>query len=186
MIGEVEDIIFRNEENGYTVAVVSRGKEKTVVVGKFLSVKAGQSVRLEGNFVMNKKYGEQFSVESAEIVEPTTAEGIEKYLSSGLIPGVGPVTAKSMVEKFGDQTLDVIEFSPEKLSKVRGISNHKAEVIAEKLKLERSAVYNKSSFFNDYVDLCGYTLKGTAIPANSRIITSDDVFDFMLNLRMLN
>ena len=59
-------------------------------------------------------------------------------------------------------------------------------VIAEKLKLERSAVYNKSSFFNDYVDLCGYTLKGTAIPANSRIITSDDVFDFMLNLRMLN
>ena len=80
LIGEVEDIIFRNEENGYTVAVVSRGKEKTVVVGKFLSVKAGQSVRLEGNFVMNKKYGEQFSVESAEIVEPTTAEGIEKYL----------------------------------------------------------------------------------------------------------
>lgn len=59
-------------------------------------------------------------------------------------------------------------------------------VIAEKLKLERSAVYNKSSFFNDYVDLCGYTLKDTAIPANSRIITSDDVFDFMLNLRMLN
>ena len=59
-------------------------------------------------------------------------------------------------------------------------------VIAEKLKLERSAVYNKSNFFNDYVDLCGYTLKGTAIPANSRIITSDDVFDFMLNLRMLN
>ena len=59
-------------------------------------------------------------------------------------------------------------------------------VIAEKLKLERSAVYNKSSFFNDYVDLCGYTLKGMAIPANSRIITSDDVFDFMLNLRMLN
>ena len=54
-------------------------------------------------------------------------------------------------------------------------------VIAEKLKLERSAVYNKSSFFNDYVDLCGYTSKGTAIPANSRIITSDDVFDFMLN-----
>lgn len=59
-------------------------------------------------------------------------------------------------------------------------------VIAEKLKLERSSAYNKSSFFNDYVDLCGYTLKGTAIPANSRIITSDDVFDFMLNLRMLN
>ncbi len=59
-------------------------------------------------------------------------------------------------------------------------------VIAEKLKLERSSAYNKSSFFNDYVDLCGYTLKGTVIPANSRIITSDDVFDFMLNLRMLN
>lgn len=145
LIGEVEDIIFRNEENGYTVAVVSRGKEKTVVVGKFLSVKAGQSVRLEGNFVMNKKYGEQFSVESAEIVEPTTAEGIEKYLSSGLIPGVGPVTAKSMVEKFGDQTLEVIEFSPEKLSKVRGISNHKAEVIAENFtnlkKMQRSLMF---------------------------------------------
>lgn len=59
-------------------------------------------------------------------------------------------------------------------------------IIAEKLKLERSSVYNRSSFFNDYVDLCGYTLKGMAIPANSRIITSDDVFDFMLNLRMLN
>ena len=68
LIGEVEDIIFRNEENGYTVAVVSRGKEKTVVVGKFLSVKAGQSVRLEGNFVMNKKYGSKVVVIIIEMV----------------------------------------------------------------------------------------------------------------------
>lgn len=145
LLGEIQDIIFRNEENGYTVALILRGKEKIVAVGKFLSAKIGQNVRLEGNFVMNKKYGEQFSVDYAEIVEPTSAEGIEKYLSSGLIPGVGAATAKNMVDMFGEETLNVIEFSPEKLSRVRGISNHKAEIIAENFtnikRMQRSLMF---------------------------------------------
>lgn len=145
LLGEIQDIIFRNEENGYTVALILRGKEKIVAVGKFLSAKIGQNVRLEGNFVMNKKYGEQFSVDFAEIVEPTSVEGIEKYLSSGLIPGVGAVTAKNMVDMFGEETLNVIEFSPEKLSRVRGISNHKAEIIAENFtnikRMQRSLMF---------------------------------------------
>ncbi len=145
ILGEIHDIIFRNEENGYTVAIVLRGKEKIVTVGKFLSAKIGENVRLEGNFVMNKKYGEQFSVDYAEIVEPTSVEGIEKYLSSGLIPGVGAVTAKNMVAMFGEETLNIIEFSPEKLSRVRGISKHKAEIIAESFtdikRMQRSLMF---------------------------------------------
>ncbi len=143
--GSVEDIIFRNEENGYTVAVVLRERQKVVVVGKFITIKVGQNVRLEGNFAVNKKYGEQFVVDSAEIIEPQTEEGIEKYLSSGLIPGVGPVTAKSMVDYFGKDTLDIIEFSPQQLEKVRGISAHKAQIIAENFtnlkKMQRTLMF---------------------------------------------
>ena len=143
--GSVDNIVFRNEENGYTVAVILRGNERIVCVGKFISIKIGENVRLHGNYIVNKKYGEQFSVDTAEVVEPKTLDGIEKYLASGLIPGVGPVTAKSIVDRFGLETLDIIEFSPSKLSLVKGISDHKAEIIAENFtnlkKMQRTLMF---------------------------------------------
>ena len=143
--GSVEDIIFRNQSNGYTVALLSHGNNLETVVGKMLDVKIGQCVRLHGEYVSNNKYGQQFAFDDCTIVEPQTNEAIEKYLASGLIAGVGEITAHKIVEAFGKDTLSVLEFSPEKLATVRGISKHKAELICQNYgeikKLERVVMF---------------------------------------------
>lgn len=130
--GVIEEIVFRNEENGYTVATIAREKQLDyiTIVGKFLSINIGETVRLEGKFT-HSKYGEQFSFESYEIIMPSTVEGIKKYLSSGLIRGIGPVTAELIVRRFKEDTLDVIAFAPQKLAEIRGISEKKAELISQ-------------------------------------------------------
>ncbi len=131
--GTVEEIIFRNDDNGYTVAVISsqnEGEEIYVTIaGKLSDAKVGQCLNLSGKYT-NTKYGEQFAFDYAEITYPSTLSGIKKYLSSGLIKGVGPVTASLIVDTFKKDTLDIIEYAPEKLSKVRGISKKKAEQIS--------------------------------------------------------
>ena len=127
--GTIEDIVFRNDENGYTVAYLHHGEEYSVVVGNMLTANIGETVRLEGSFATTK-YGEQFVFTSCEIIFPSTTIGIEKYLASGLVKGVGPITAKNLVKEFGEDTLDVIEFYPEKLVKVKGISKNKADEIS--------------------------------------------------------
>src|SRR5574344_1625068 len=119
--GVIERIKFRNEDNGYTVAVVSSNDDEITVVGKFLTINIGETFKFFGDF-STSKFGEQFEVEHYEPIEPKTEKGIIKYLSSGLIRGVGPVTAKSIVKEFGKDTLEVIEFNPEKLLKIKGIS----------------------------------------------------------------
>lgn len=129
--GTIEEIIFRNDDNGYTVAVLEHNEQYSTVVGKFLSINIGENVRLVGEFVTNQKYGEQFSFTSSEVVFPSTVEGIEKYLASGLIKGVGPVTAKAIVKEFKEDTLEIIEMFPERLEKIRGISKNKAREISE-------------------------------------------------------
>lgn len=128
--GEVDEIIFRNEENGYTVLDLNCNEELIKVVGKFPAVSSGERVYLEGEFIKNK-YGDQFSVSSVRVLPPNTTDGIVKYLSSGLIKGIGPVTAQSIVDRFKEDTLTVIEFNPEKLSEVKGVSRAKAVGIAE-------------------------------------------------------
>ncbi|HBP43244.1 MAG TPA: ATP-dependent RecD-like DNA helicase [Clostridiales bacterium] len=127
--GIVEEIIYRNTDNGYTVAVIDCNGENITAVGKFPQVTQGECVELDGSFVKHNRYGEQFNVSRSKIVKPTTKEGIVKYLSSGLIKGVGPVTALSIVNKFGEDTLDVIEFNHQKLTEVKGISERKANEI---------------------------------------------------------
>lgn len=131
--GTVEELIFRNDDNGYTVAVLSceiDGVEQYITVtGKLADVRVGQNLRLEGKYV-NSKYGEQFAFENAEVTYPSSLAGIKKYLSSGLIRGVGQVTASAIVETFGKDTLDIIEFAPHKLAKVKGISKKKAMQIS--------------------------------------------------------
>lgn len=133
LVGVIEEVIFRNEENGYTVAVLACQNEKVeeyiTISGKLPDVRVGQTLSLEGKYV-NTKYGEQFSFESAEVAYPSSLAGIKKYLSSGLIKGVGEVTASLIVDTFKESTLDIIEFAPEKLAKVRGISAKKAEQIS--------------------------------------------------------
>ena len=99
------------------------------VCGKFPIVGKGESLELEGEFKINKRYGEQFEAESIRVEKPTDVTAIERYLSCGLISGVGEVTARNIVKKFGEQTLEVIENNPQQLAEIRGISIKKANEI---------------------------------------------------------
>ncbi len=130
IVATVENTVFRNAENGYSVLSLSFDRKKLTAVGTIPEVFEGQTLELVGEYVVNKKFGEQFQIESAKVVEPTTLPAIEKYLSSGLIYGIGPVTAKKIVDEFGEDTLTVLEFNPVKLSKIRGISKQKAVEIS--------------------------------------------------------
>ena len=147
--GIVEEIIYRNTDNGYTVAVINCNDENITAVGKFPQVSQGECVELEGSFTKHNRYGEQFNASKVKIAKPTTKEGIVKYLSSGLIKGVGPVTALSIVSKFGEDTLDIIEFNPQRLTEVRGISERKANEIAEAFN-EIRKMQNSVMLMQDY------------------------------------
>ncbi len=130
LVANVENTVFRNVENGYSVLSLSYDKKRITAVGTVPEVFEGQTLELEGEFIVNKKFGEQFRIDSAKVVEPTTIPAIEKYLSSGLIYGIGPVTAKKIVDEFGEDTLTVLEYNPMKLAKIRGISKEKAILIS--------------------------------------------------------
>lgn len=136
LIGTIEDIVYRNEENGYTVARLEKDDSVVTVVGKFIDVQVGASVKLEGKFEKTK-YGVQYSFQSYEMSMPKSLAGIEKYLGSGLIKGIGPITAKKIVEKFGTDTLDILEYSPQKLAAINGISEKKAIEIGFSFKEHR-------------------------------------------------
>ena len=132
--GPIEEIIFRNELNGWSVFVIDFKTTPVVCVGKLINANIGENLSLEGEYVNNPKYGYQFAFSSYEVLLPSTLAGIEKYLCSGLIKGIGPVTAKNIVNKFGLQTFDIIEMSPSSLSEVKNISMKKALEIGEKFK----------------------------------------------------
>lgn len=136
LTGTIEDIVYRNEENGYTVARLEKDDSVVTVVGKFIDVQVGAVVKLEGKYEKTK-YGVQYAFESYEMSVPQSMEGLEKYLGSGLIRGVGPVTARKIVEHFGADTLDVLEYAPQKLQQVSGISEKKAVEIGFSFKEHR-------------------------------------------------
>lgn len=125
----IQEVIYRNDDNNYTVVLVDVNDEIITATGKFPIINEGEWVELNGRFVLNKKYGEQFAVDSVKMSPPNTTDGIVRYLSSGLIPGVGPITAMNIVNKFGEATLDIIRFNPERLAEVRNVSKKKAEEI---------------------------------------------------------
>ena len=129
--GSIDEIIFRNPDNGYSVIVLDRGGVPLTCVGIFGNIIEGEYVELVGDMVNNEKYGRQFAVKNVKSSKPNTLEGIERYLSSGLIKGIGPVTAHSIVEKFKLDTLDIIEYAPERLAEVKGVSSVKAQMISE-------------------------------------------------------
>ena len=147
--GPIEDIIFRNEQNGYTVFILDFKSTPVTCVGKLINANVGENLSLEGEFVNNSKYGYQFAFESYEVVLPTTLAGIEKYLSSGLIKGVGPATAKNIVNHFKEQPFDIIEMSPSSLAEVKNISMKKALEIGDKFK-ELKKLQNTVMFLQKY------------------------------------
>ncbi len=124
--GEIKDVIFRNNESGYTIVELFVGGKSQVVTGKFPAVFQGQNVELEGDYQINPRYGKQFVASHVKVFQPTNTDSIIKYLSSGLISGVGIVTATNIVNMFKDKTLEVIESEPMKLADVKGISQRKA------------------------------------------------------------
>ena len=129
--GQIERITFYNEENGYTIAKMKAGgrPDLVTVVGNLLSVSAGEVLKLKGQWRNHPKFGEQFEVISYESIVPATVKGIEKYLGSGLIKGIGPVMARRLVAKFGLETLNVIEVETARLSEVDGIGEKRIEMI---------------------------------------------------------
>ncbi len=147
--GKIETIVYRNEENNYSVVKVSSQGEFLTCVGRFPSINVGERVELEGTIVKNDKYGEQISVQNVKVLPPNDIEGIKKYLSSGLIRGIGIVTANNIVDMFGKDTLEVIEFAPLRLAEVRGVSKEKALSIANTFK-DIKAMQNTVMFLQNY------------------------------------
>lgn len=131
--GTVESIVFRNEDNGYTVLELS-GEEPVTAVGIMPMIQVGEEVRLLGSFKNHPSYGKQFSVSACERSLPQNCSGILKYLSSGAVKGIGPSTAQRLVKAFGENTLEVLEKEPERVSRLKGITLEKAEKISEQIK----------------------------------------------------
>ncbi len=129
--GQIERITFTNEKNGYTIAKIKiYGRQDLVtVVGYLMSPTPGEMVNIKGEWVTHPKFGEQFKVTECKTAVPATVSGIEKYLGSGLIKGLGPVIASRIVKKFGEKTLDVIENDIEKLALVEGIGKKRIAMI---------------------------------------------------------
>lgn len=148
LTGIIEDVVFRNDENGYTVARLERDDGVVTVVGKFVEVQIGAEVTLQGQFEKTK-YGVQYSFSAYEMSAPKSLAGIEKYLGSGLIRGVGPITAQKIVSTFGKNTLDVLEYTPQKLAQISGISEKKAVEIGFSYK-EHREVQNTILFLQNF------------------------------------
>ena len=133
-MGVVDSVVFRNDNNGYTVLNVDIGDELVCAVGSMPGLDVGDEVKLTGVMKSHPTYGEQLSVTIYERFAPSSSAAILKYLSSRAIKGIGPRLAVRLVEKFGDRTLDVMENSPEELTIVNGISAEKAQDICEQVK----------------------------------------------------
>ncbi len=128
---QVERITYFNEENSYTIAKVRiQGRNDLVtIVGTIFSAVPGEVLKLRGQWNRHPKYGEQFKIESYESVLPATVKGIERYLGSGMIKGIGPVMAKRLVLKFKEETLSIIDNNIERLYEVSGIGEKRIEMI---------------------------------------------------------
>lgn len=128
--GVVKEIIFRNEDNGYIIAEIDTGEEDVVVVGYIPIINIGETMSFIGSITIHPIYGEQLQVVSSKQIPPASLEGIKKYLASGLIKGIGPRMAERIVDKFGKDSLDIIQYSPQRLTEVSGIGPKKASDIA--------------------------------------------------------
>lgn len=131
--GVLERITYQNDENGYLIGkVIPKGKIQPVtIVGTLGGVQVGETLQIKGIWVNHPQYGKQFEVKSYQVRYPATLDGIRKYLGSGLIKGIGPVTAAKIVDYFGLKTLDVLDKTPERVLEVNGIGPAKADMIGK-------------------------------------------------------
>ncbi len=143
--GYVEHIVFRNEENGYTVFHLSHEEGELTCVGTFQYIEEGELLQLTGEYVNHSVYGVQLSVQDAQVCEPEDMVSIERYLGSGAIRGVGAKLAARIVQKFKEDTFRIIEEEPERLTEIKGISERIAREIAvqveEKKDMRRAMIY---------------------------------------------
>ncbi len=147
--GYVEHIIFRNQENGYTVASLVSDGEEITCVGTFRFLNEGETIRAKGEFTRHPSYGRQFSVSSYESVIPQDSAAMERYLGSGAIKGIGAALAARIVKKFGEDTLRIVEEEPERLAEVKGISEKKAREIAQQVE-EKADMRRAMMFLGQY------------------------------------
>lgn len=129
--GTVEEVVFRNEDTGYTVLEVDSDGELVTVVGEMAAIDPGEEIVAHGAYKTHPSYGYQFAASMVERSLPATESAIVKYLSSGAVKGIGPVLARRMVECFGERTLEIMEREPERLAQVKGISPAKARELAK-------------------------------------------------------
>ena len=159
--GTVDRITYQSPETGYTVARLLReggGGQPVTVVGEMLALSPGECVLLEGDWANHSQYGRQFKISSYQTVVPATVQGIRKYLGSGLIKGVGPVTAGRIVDHFGTETLQVIEEAPGRLTEVAGLGRKRAEMILHAWEEQRE-IHNVMLFLQSHDVGTGYAVK---------------------------
>ncbi|MGL4656279.1 MAG: SF1B family DNA helicase RecD2 [Sarcina sp.] len=156
--GIVESIVFKSEDTGYTVLRFREGTQVHTAVGTVPHIKEGQNLKLKGTWAAHPQFGRQFKIEECEEILPTSKEGIERYLSSGVIHGIGPVTAKKIISKFGEKTLEILDNDIKKLKEVEGIGKKKLEIIIESYN-EQKELKNISLFFQEHGISMNQTLK---------------------------
>lgn len=131
LTGIIEEIIYQNEVNSYTIAVLTTEDDMHTIVGYLPFVNIGDTLKVIGKFVTHKEYGEQFKIDTFEKLMPQTLEALERYLASGTIKGIGPATAKKIINTFGEETISVFKLEPNKLATIKGITPKKAIEMGE-------------------------------------------------------
>ena len=185
LTGIIERITFHSEESGYTVArlQVPKATDLITIIGDFANIQAGQTLKLQGNWREHPKYGPQFQVTHYQETKPATLTGLEKYLGSGLIKGVGPVTAKRIVAHVGLETLDIIENQSDRLIEVGGIGGKRVKII-QKAWAEQQAIKEVMLFLQGHGVSTTYAVKiykqygdqAIAKVTNNPYQLADDIF----------
>ncbi|GCD08566.1 SF1B family DNA helicase RecD2 [Clostridium tagluense] len=147
--GIIEDIVFHNEENGYIIAHLHAVKQQITVVGIVPYISEGQNLKLTGEWVNHPQFGKQFRIVSCEEIIPSSIAGIEKYLASGVIQGIGPVTAKKIVKHFGENTMNILDNEIQRLREIDGVGEKKIKLILESYSKQRE-VKNIMIFLQTY------------------------------------
>src|SRR3990167_5898190 len=133
LTGYIEAIVYTQQENGFTVARLKESKKKdyTVIVGYLPTLQPGETVFCKGSWKNHPTHGKQFEVSDYTVESPSDVIGIQKYLESGLVKGIGPVYAKKIVDRFGVDTLNVIDNTPHRLLEIEGLGRKKVEKLKE-------------------------------------------------------
>ncbi|MCR5798597.1 MAG: ATP-dependent RecD-like DNA helicase [Lachnospiraceae bacterium] len=133
LTGVIDHFLFRNESNGYGVMELTTEDDDVICVGTIVGIEPGEMVAVTGDYVIHQQYGPQLKIDTIRVIPPTGVIGIERYLASGIIKGVGPKIAKRITRAFGEDSLKIISEQPERLTEIKGISERIAQAIAEQV-----------------------------------------------------